>query len=71
MAETKARKGARYSLAGVNQLPLLQDRLILNRYLCGLFGLRRAQPSRENGIEGRVLVLEHGETRVFGFGKRG
>ncbi len=25
---------------------------------------------RENGLKGMVLVLEHGETRVFGFGKR-
>lgn len=34
----KSGKVARYSTGSANQLPLLQGRLILNRYLCGLFG---------------------------------
>jgi len=38
MAKIKSGKGIGYSTGSVNQLPLLQDRLILNRYLCRLFG---------------------------------
>jgi hypothetical protein len=47
MPNAKARKGAKYSAGGVNQLPLLQDRLALNRYLCGLLGCQDFRGLRE------------------------
>ncbi|MCL4458892.1 MAG: DEAD/DEAH box helicase family protein [Chloroflexi bacterium] len=47
MAKTKVGKVARYSPGGVNQVPLLQDRLVLNRYLCQLFGCQDFRGLRE------------------------
>lgn len=47
MPNAKARKGAKYSAGGISQLPLLQDRLVLNRYLCGLLGYQDFRGLRE------------------------
>ena len=47
MAKIKGGKGTRYSTGSANQLPLLQDRLSLNRYLCGLFGCQDFRGLRE------------------------
>jgi hypothetical protein len=47
MARIKSGKGIGYSTGSVNQLPLLQDRLALNRYLCGLLGCQDFRGLRE------------------------
>lgn len=47
MPDAKARKGIKYSAGSVNQLPLLQDRLALNRYLCGLLGFESFKDLRQ------------------------
>lgn len=47
MATIKTGKITGYSIGNVNQLPLLQDRLILNRYFCGLFGCQDFRGLRE------------------------
>jgi len=47
MATIKSGKVAKYSTGSANQLPLLQDRLALNRYLCGLLGCQDFRGLRE------------------------
>ena len=47
MTRMKSGKGIRYSTVSANQLPLLQDRLIVNRYLCQLFGCQDFRGLRE------------------------
>jgi hypothetical protein len=47
MAKAKVRKVAIPPVGGANQLPLLQDRLILNRYLCRLLGCQDFRGLRE------------------------
>jgi len=47
MPGIKSGKRIRYSIGSANQLPLLQDRLALNRYLCGLFGCEDFRGLRE------------------------
>ncbi|MBI2858241.1 MAG: DEAD/DEAH box helicase family protein [Chloroflexi bacterium] len=65
MAKTKVRKGDRYSSVISNQLPLLQDRLALNRYLCGLFGCQDFRGLRENLREQKEGWAEVGHSCFF------
>jgi hypothetical protein len=48
MGGEKVRKRAGYSSGKLKQLPLLQDCLILNRYLCSLFGCQDFRRLRDN-----------------------
>ncbi len=66
MAKTKAKKGATiYSSGGVNQLPLLQDRLVLNRYLCGLLGCPDFRGLREVLRDQKEGWAEDGHSYFF------
>lgn len=65
MARTRVRKGARYSPGGINQLPLLQDRLILNRCFCGLFGCQEFRGLREVLRDQKEGWAEDGHSYFF------
>ena len=65
MVKGKAGKGVRYSPGGANQLPLLQDRLVLNRYLCGLFGCQDFRGLRENLRDLKEGWAEDGHSYFF------
>jgi len=69
MPNAGIRKGTKYSAGSANQLPLLQDRLILNRYLCGLLGFENFKSLHEyfrlggyKDLEGRA---EDGHSYFF------
>lgn len=65
MAKTKVRKGTRYSPGGINQLSLLQDRLVLNRYLCQLFGWQDFRGLREVLRDQKEGWAEDGHSYFF------
>lgn len=65
MAKTKVERGARYSSGSVDQLPLLQDRLVLNRYLCGLFGCQDFRGLREVLRDQKESWAEDGHSYFF------
>ena len=65
MAKTKAGKGVRYSSGNINQLPLLQDRLTLNRYLCQLLGCQGFRGLREALRDQKEGWAEDGHSYFF------
>lgn len=65
MARIKSGKGIGYSTGSVNQLPLLQDRLALNRYLCGLFGCQDFRGLREVLRDQKEGWAEDGHSYFF------
>jgi hypothetical protein len=65
MAKTKAGKGVRYSSGNINQLPLLQDRLTLNRYLCQLLGCQDFRGLREALRDQKEGWAEDGHSYFF------
>jgi hypothetical protein len=65
MAKTKVGKPVKYSPVGGNQLPLLQDRLALNRYLCGLLGCQDFRGLREVLRDQKEGWAEDGHSYYF------
>ncbi|MGQ9746855.1 MAG: hypothetical protein ACUVQZ_03695, partial [Candidatus Caldatribacteriaceae bacterium] len=65
MAKTKGRSGVKDSPVSVNQLPLLQDRLVLNRYFCSLFGFQNFRELRNVLRDQQEGWAENGHSYFF------